>query len=335
MSILSSLSSALVSWLFPAAGRPADFGEVVHWAEPAAPDPEQTDVASRPVLTVLIWLAPRVGGHRLVFAWSRDDEPPVLSDEPVAGLDQRTRNARVLDRFAEAYSLAQQHDCDLDLWLGCRPVRDELAQVVGAFPGLSLRDRPGERHVGLREYAVARLECPVGVSPPARTQPETFTPPTLVVATDASIARGVCGIGIACITEAGEVATEFIDSGECITVGEILAVDLALRTFPNQPLTVLTDSRAVEHAVAHPHRQSPAARRALTRIARAERADLLTIHWVRGHRGHPLNEAADRHARATRAAAQLRQPAPTPQAITADIAVGVAAGRVDGQSAVA
>lgn len=95
--------------------------------------------------------------------------------------------------------------------------------------------------------------------------------------------------------------------------GELMAVlDLlhATASLPNEPLTVLCDSQYVINSVTQwmPGWKRRGWRKAdgkpvlnrelLEAIDAAMQGRNVRFEWVKGHTGHPLNEAADAHARA-------------------------------------
>ena len=106
-------------------------------------------------------------------------------------------------------------------------------------------------------------------------------------------------------------------------VMELAAVsDLLAATDPAQPLTILADSRYVIDALTtwvHGWKRkgwktaagAPVANRELIEsIHLAMAGRVIEFVWVRGHDGHPMNEAADLRARAAATEAQATQASP-------------------------
>ncbi|GEM_PF-1103380 len=146
------------------------------------------------------------------------------------------------------------------------------------------------------------------------------------VATDASVGLASGSAAIACVAEDGHTATLRLEQRYNVTRCELRAILLALETFHGS-LRILTDSQAAVRLVTG-DRQTRSAQKYSTLLARIDAAmsgRVVAIEWVRGHNGHPLNEAADRLAVATRRAAELDIPPSVQrhirQRITADLLV--------------
>ncbi|MCI6206867.1 MAG: RNase H family protein [Corynebacterium glucuronolyticum] len=121
----------------------------------------------------------------------------------------------------------------------------------------------------------------------AKLQPTAPTPcqrKDIVVATDASLARGDKRAAIAMVSTYGKVQTR-IRRVTGINEAELHAVQLAVAEYGKRAvhLYILTDSRY-----------------AFTTFECPPTTAKVHLHWVRGHNGNVLNEIADRAARLTR-----------------------------------
>lgn len=147
----------------------------------------------------------------------------------------------------------------------------------------------------------------------------------LQVATDASVSkRG--SAGIACVDENGRQHTMRLHSRNTVYC-ELRAIRMALANFSG-PLRILSDSQSSITLITN---QDSTARRshvqALVEQIRTLMANRdVTLEWVRGHNGHPLNEAADRLAMAARRARELSTPRPIAQQIKQQIVTDLISG---------
>lgn len=287
--------------------------------EPLVPEPVSTEPPEP--LVALLWLAPVTGGQRLVEATVAPGGEPRwrIVCTPASALE---RNQALLDRFEALNTAALDAEVPLDLWLACRPVRAQMRLFETAFPNVILRDYATDAHKALRrlvEEALLPAREPATTPAPAPAaeervasprRPAKVPAPRLTVATDASAAHHGSGMGIACVSERGAFAQEYVDRGVDPTVGEVLAIDLALRTFPNARLHVHTDSRNAIRLLADPATSLDKRFRTPVRdrLVKAVGSGRLRLTWVRGHNGHALNETADRLAMAARRGVQLNQP---------------------------
>ncbi|GAA4535266.1 RNase H family protein [Pseudonocardia xishanensis] len=119
-------------------------------------------------------------------------------------------------------------------------------------------------------------------------------------------------------------------------VAELAAIHLALLAHPGRPVTVVSDCRPALKALDHAARTgvialppSPGgnreAARLVHRIGLERQGRAVTLRWVKGHAGHPLNEAADRLAVQARRCVQnggrLRDIAVLAERIAADVRI--------------
>jgi hypothetical protein len=121
-----------------------------------------------------------------------------------------------------------------------------------------------------------------------------------------------------------------------IEAGELAAARLAAHQVGGKHLTILTDSRAAIAAFHNPTRASSslAARQAMGLRAEARRRPV-ELRWVGAHRGHQLNEAADRLAVAARRAYEAGLPAEAAGGLLGGIVADIAAGLLEaGQESV-
>ncbi len=142
----------------------------------------------------------------------------------------------------------------------------------------------------------------------AQTQRDNRPPKRLLVATDASVGLGRASAGLACVDETGRQCTWQLRSRDVLYC-ELRAIQLAVEHFSG-PLQILTDSRSAVSLITNPeHRSRPRVQALTERIRQHMAGRDVSIEWVRGHDGHPLNEAADRLAMAARRARELSMPA--------------------------
>lgn len=141
-------------------------------------------------------------------------------------------------------------------------------------------------------------------------------PAPLEVATDASVDRRRGSAGIACVDESGRQHTLRLRSHDVVYC-ELRAIRLALETFTG-PVRILSDSQASINLITntgHTTRRGHL-RAVVEHIRSLMQGREVTLQWVRGHNGHPLNEAADRLAMAARRARELSTPPRVAKQIT-------------------
>lgn len=258
----------------------------------------------------------RAGGSTVCAAWQ---DAAGLAHRRFGTPDGDVR-AAYLDAVAHLVALADFDAAEAGptrVFVADRVVREALLGYAASFPALRLVTDPDAEDCTLLAKArrlAARRDAPT--TSPSHTAPRPATradavapaPEPLTVATDASRGR-IPGLGLACIAEDGRHAVAYRAASESIHAGELRALQLALETFPGGQLRLLTDSRLAVAWIADPATASTRALRAVaTSIAAEVRRRRCEVTWVRGHAGHPLNEAADRLAVAARRGVQLGQP---------------------------
>jgi len=212
--------------------------------------------------------------------------------------------AVVLDAFEHFYALAEQSIIRPALYIDHSGVRAETRRCAASFPAVVLTASPLGCLSELFHAAGRALpEVPKSSKNPDPTR-SGKRESILQVATDASKRRGRAGVGISAVDAAGRVYVDYLPDVESINLGECLAIEMAVRRHTGQ-LEILTDSL---HVATYLQSNDPDVPRWLISShagrVRALREKLQrtgsTVRWVRGHDGHPLNEAAHRAAIAVR-----------------------------------
>ena len=215
------------------------------------------------------------------------------------GGDDHLRLAAALDAVEYVHEYAAGTGTPMPLYVSDSRVRGELLAVAGSFPALDLVATPRGRMPALLLSAADAMSQHVSdltVASATASGPL----PELVVATDASKCSRRRGVGVACVRPDGVRRQKVVADADSVLVGELLAIDLAVSSFRNHPLHVLTDSRAALACLAagQPNRGQVA--KTVNHIHSLSRGRRVRFSWVRGHAGHPLNEAAHRLAVAAR-----------------------------------
>lgn len=255
--------------------------------------------AQRPRRRVGVAVAVSAGG----VAWAVTDEV------------HETQSGRFSGTAAQAVSHAMsivigEHGGEpTDLYL----VMDDAPAAVGVRDLLApiawLRVYAQAGSLGLDAYDVAMAL----VAPPAAPAQPRITR-RITVATDGSCSRRA--MGMAWATEDGRFNAQATARGpRCALTAELHAIHLALKAFPyGQSLRLLVDSRSAIKVVeeARNGRVANAVTGHTYHLATALTALLhdhdVSVSWVKGHNGHPLNETADRLAVAARRGLELQQP---------------------------
>lgn len=278
-------------------------------------DPPDSDAATAPPPTAEGAVFLHTGGNACVHAvWRSAAGEREETAFTAPGQAHSTNADLALSAFAWLYERAcSQTGRPVPVWVGHGATRRGLIELAASFPAVSFLGEASR---------IAPVSCPT-TEDAASAVPAPVTPAEpQVVATDASVGKRA-GAGIACVAECGEYGQGFAPTGD-VTLAELLAIRLALTSFAG-PLTVLTDSRAALSRIQHPSTATAKQRATLTKIQRLRKGRVVTFHWVKGHNGHALNEAADRLAVAARRAHEFNQAAHIKSRIAAGIVADLAA----------
>lgn len=215
------------------------------------------------------------------------------------GTGDEHRLATVLDAVEYVHEWAATASAPVPVYVGDAEVRRELRRAAGSFPTLDLAAAPRGRMPALLLTAADAISG--HVADLAAAAAATAGPlPELVVATDASKCSRRRGVGVACVRADGIHRQKMIPDVQSVLAGELLAIKLALGSFRGHPLHVLTDSRAALACLDAGHPNSGLVAKTVDTINYLSRGRRVRFSWVRGHSGHPLNEAAHRLAVAAR-----------------------------------
>lgn len=189
-------------------------------------------------------------------------------------------------------------------------LRAEVAASLASFPSLELLDAPFEGLSLNAAQAVTRAN-----STSASTRKRDASTGTrldkdrvlggsthLVIATDASIVPGQPGAGISAVASDGTVWQEVLPETCDITWAELKAIYTAVAVSSGHPhVVILSDSQsAVAIATGSVIPTQERMRRLANQLQTLRKGRDVNISWVRAHRGHYLNEAADAMARQAR-----------------------------------
>jgi hypothetical protein len=214
-------------------------------------------------------------------------------------------HAVALDAFERLVSSAQESTM---LYISDGSFRREIAAVVASFPGLVLADAPRGALRSVLDEAVRALDDHLRFAHRRALEAKAErleSLPELVVATDASKASRRRGVGVACVNAEGGMASAPYPDVESILAGELLAIALAIKKFPDRRLHILTDSKGALSCLRMPRatlldRHSGEVVNAVNMVHQRSANRQIRYSWVRGHSGHELNEIADRLALAAR-----------------------------------
>lgn len=215
------------------------------------------------------------------------------------GVDTQAQQSTVLDAFESIYRQALTEPAPPVLYVSNAETRAALTAVAASFPGVHLVTTTRGRIPALLHTAGTAISAHLASLQPA-PEPVVAPKPEMLVATDASKCTRRRGVGVACVSADGIHRQKVMPDVRSVLHGELLAIELAVASFPNRPLHVLTDSRAALTCLRgnHPNRGDASA--TVDRIRHRTRGLAVRYSWVRGHDGHTLNEAAHRLAVAAR-----------------------------------
>ena len=186
-------------------------------------------------------------------------------------------------------------------------LRAEVAATIESFPSLELATAPAETLSLTASQAATRansttIENTVASIPRSETGRRLGGSTHLVIATDASIIPGQPGAGIASVATDGTIWQDRLPDTCDITWAEMKAIHAAVAGSANHPhVVVLSDNQAaVDFANGRAIPVQKRMRRLATQIQTLRAGRDVNIGWVRAHRGHHLNEAADAMARQAR-----------------------------------
>lgn len=203
----------------------------------------------------------------------------------------------LLDAFAAGYRRAEAHEGAIrpQLWVSNGALRESLLECVASFPAVNLVDTSYSTPFPLvKAVSNAALDMPL---------PGGAAPRKRVLATDASRgARGGCGL--AYISDDGKHSAWFTPVKN-VSMAELFAIEKAVASFPDDDLTIFTDSqRSVDWIDGRLEPENWEVRVVAERIRAERQSRRVDVRWVRGHSGHHMNEIADRLATGVRRAVQ-------------------------------
>lgn len=192
------------------------------------------------------------------------------------------------------------------VWIDDAQLRTVLAAESEALPHVAFIDTP-DAELGI---AAARMLSRIGQGLRAVPSPTPTSAPGapgggshLVLATDASVAiTGEVGAGIGIAGSDGRRRSLYLPQTRDVTWVELQAIEEALICSAGEDrVVILSDSsHAVDYARGDAQAPQTRMRRAAARIAELREGRDVNIMWVRAHRGHELNEAADQLAKKAR-----------------------------------
>lgn len=151
----------------------------------------------------------------------------------------------------------------------------------------------------LMDMRNAARRGPHAVGDNSTAAPSAPPRPLTVCGTDASKSSRSGGpVAFGFVTSEGHYQTRHVNHGNVCT-GELRGIQLAVMAHPGRDLLILTDSQhAVGVLMGQRHPSNPTELMIREEVWRATQRNgrTITIQWVPGHAGIPLNEAANRVA---------------------------------------
>ena len=218
-----------------------------------------------------------------------------------------TREAALLDVFGEVRAAIDGPIRFAISLPPTNPIWRYTTELTDALNCLVERAGPGDQHLiaAAVDLLAEVTQAPLPVEPQTREQ--------LTVATDGSVRKCFTGYGWLASNGRyrlrGTSTAKSLSKHRAVLFAELRAIDDATRSLPGHPLTVLTDSKAAATIVrdwmagldiyppgfrAVNSRNHPLS--AMREAIHCSR-DRLSIRWIKGHCGDPLNEGADALAR--------------------------------------
>ncbi|WP_241665933.1 hypothetical protein [Prescottella subtropica] len=184
--------------------------------------------------------------HHLVVALLCDGDTPILRRYLTAAGDTRIR---ILDAFDEIYRLAEQTGRDVLVYIGDHTVRRNLIDVADSFPhatfATNLYDRLGARLAAVYAQSTDVIDdWDRDLTDHEHRTLERLRRQHVTVYTDGSVSATRPGAGMGAATTSGNLHTRFDpDAPNDPLVAELLAIELAVREYPVQALTIRADNR--------------------------------------------------------------------------------------------
>jgi len=216
------------------------------------------------------------------------------------GYEEADRSLVGLDAFEALHCRA---DGPVRVHISDGPLRRIFKDVSGSFPEVEFVDIPFGPFGALLQRAVNAIDAHIAgviAEEEAETQALRASRPPLLVATDASKGRKRRSTGLGCVSETGGRQMRVDLEARSVLEGELLAIEMAVKHFSGRNLHILTDSHLAVAALEGTYQGKAAVMEVVARIHEATKDRSVKVSWVRGHSGHPLNEAAHRLAMAAR-----------------------------------
>lgn len=282
---------------------------------------EQPPIGDRPTVGLVM----EVSGDRTAWALIRSTrETGAIVEHHIlnAHLDTAARRSLMMTAVDAAIAFAAELGVMVDLAIYHSTARNELLELGGEFGRVFVLPRSAiafdnETYLNVMAYAHESI----GKEP-------THSPAVIYAATDGSYHRRYGGGAFGWVTDTGRYwyGTARVNSALEAELYAILNLITATRT--GSTLHIVLDSKDAIEAVAtgavtRHQRTLPNTTLALLHHISQHRDRVeLDLTWVKGHNGHPLNDAADRLARLARQGAMFD----TPRDISDKIALGIVGG---------